>query len=872
MIGGLVFLHPFILAGLAALPALWLLLRVTPPPPRVIPFPPARFLAGLASEETTASRTPWWILLLRLLCLALIVVGLAGPVLHPAAALPGRGAVRIVIDDGWASAQGWTIMIDAAEDAARRAARDNRPVYLLTTAPPPGGGIPVQQGPFTEGAALSALRGLTPHPWPSDYDAAGKAAAAAPVHAALTSLWLTTGLQDEAADGFAELLQTEGGLIAYAPRAGHLPILLRPLKADGATLTARAASVETLTPDLQLQATGTAGRVLGEAPFEENGTASLDLPAALRADVRQLRLPARGGAGGVLLLGDQFRRRLVGIAADTADNDAHLTDPVFYIRAALSPGADLVTGPIKTLLARKPAVIILPDIGALPADELGALDKWVRNGGLLLRFAGPNMTQGTQFLTPVALHAGDRATGGAMSWTKPQTLGPFPPPSPYFGLTVPKDIAVNQQLLAEPEPGLAGLTWAALTDGTPLVTAKPLDRGLLVLVHTTATPDWSNFALSGLFVQMLQRTIAMAGQSPSTGTETSGMLQPRLILDGFGRLQSPPAWVQPLPAQDAASAAITARHPPGYYGDGARQVALNAGASLPVLSRLPALPNGAEQRAYGDHAREIDLTPRLLMAAFLLFLLDWLAMIGLRTGARFFLAAIMLCIACAGPAHATDPNAAKYAANFYLAYIRTGDAVLDAESEQGLNALAGTLRQRTSVEASGVAAVDPARDELSFFPLLYWPVANNPTPLPPETLRRVQDYLDHGGTILFDTHDQGQATGGRKLQTLTEGLNIPPLMPVPQDHVLTKSFYLLRNFPVRYDEGTLWVEETSSAGRDGVSSVVVADHGWAAAWSDGGDVGEMDRRFGVNLVLYALTGNYKNDQVHLKQIIERLRQ
>ncbi len=114
---------------------------------------------------------------------------------------------------------------------------------------------------------------------------------------------------------------------------------------------------------------------------------------------------------------------------------------------------------------------------------------------------------------------------------------------------------------------------------------------------------------------------------------------------------------------------------------------------------------------------------------------------------------------------------------------------------------------------------------------------------------------------------------------------MPPLVPVPPDHVLTKSFYLLHDFPGRWNSGTLWVEPVEDRVNDGVSSVIVGGNDWAGAWAvdgqgrsayaivPGGEPQrEMAMRFGVNLVMYVLTGNYKSDLVHVPAILERLGQ
>jgi hypothetical protein len=164
--------------------------------------------------------------------------------------------------------------------------------------------------------------------------------------------------------------------------------------------------------------------------------------------------------------------------------------------------------------------------------------------------------------------------------------------------------------------------------------------------------------------------------------------------------------------------------------------------------------------------------------------------------------------------------------------------------------------------------------------------------LSPRAVERLNRYLATGGTIFFDTRDQGEGgTGGlagsatQRLRQIAAGLNIPPLEPVPPDHVLTKSFYLLQEFPGRWAGGQIWVQPTEDRVNDGVSTVIIGSNDYAGAWAvdaqgrpayavvPGGEPQrEMAYRFGVNLVMYTLTGNYKSDQVHVPAILERLGQ
>lgn len=255
---------------------------------------------------------------------------------------------------------------------------------------------------------------------------------------------------------------------------------------------------------------------------------------------------------------------------------------------------------------------------------------------------------------------------------------------------------------------------------------------------------------------------------------------------------------------------------------------------------------------------------------------------------------------------AKDDFAIKATAQTHLAYVITGNADVDAIVKAGMSGLTLFLAQRTALEAGEPVGVDPARDELSFFPLIYWPiVAGGPKP-PQDALNKIDAYMKQGGTVIFDTRDAieappdpngaSQTPGMITLRNVLSSLDVPELEPVPREHVLTKTFYLLRDFPGRFTAGQTWVEalprETDdddttrpARGGDGVSPIIITSNDLAGAWAlrpDGQPMlpltpgeprqREFAFRAGVNIVMYTLTGNYKADQVHAPALIERLGQ
>jgi hypothetical protein len=253
-----------------------------------------------------------------------------------------------------------------------------------------------------------------------------------------------------------------------------------------------------------------------------------------------------------------------------------------------------------------------------------------------------------------------------------------------------------------------------------------------------------------------------------------------------------------------------------------------------------------------------------------------------RTGAAALIA-VLLTSSHAAWAVGDDKAAIELSSKIYLAYVETGNSAIDHVSEAGLGGLAHILQSRTSIDSIAVTSVNPDQDELVFFPLLYWPLSPASAPLSQKAAIRVNNYLRHGGMILFDSGYDGGTLTATSMQVLLAGVDIPPLVQIPENHVLHRSFYLLDEFPGRNAGGELWLEPEEMASFDGVAAVIAGSGGWAGAWAVGDDGrplypctpgGETQReyafRFGVNLVMYALTGNYKSDQLHAQALLERL--
>lgn len=929
----LAFTSPWLLMALLSLPVIWWLLRLTPPKPQEEVFPPTRILAKLQEKEETPAQSPWWLTLLRLLMAALVILAMAGPILNPQeSTLNGEGPVMIVMDDGWASAEDWETRRNTALALATEAKDAGRTVILESTA----GHENWSSEPLTPEAAASLLEASESLPIEPNHT---KTASALPAKIRATNpgqiVWLSDGLSREGTETLAEAIRTANTATTLYEADTENLVIIETISNEPSELFGNLTRAQSIgAQEVSVIARDLKGVVISRvnALFEDGETKTkftFDGPVELRNQIARLEVNTAKNAAAVQLLDENNRRRLVGlISGETYDLNQPLLSPLYYISKALEPFSDLrrstdanVTASVPELINQGVSAIALADVGVITETAEEQLAKWVENGGLLIRFSGPRLASAPQGnLLPVDIRPGDRNLGGALSWETPKSLAAFERESPFFGITPPRDVVVKKQLLALQEAQLEEKTWATLEDGTPLVTAEKRGGGWIVLFHVGSDAEWSNLPLSGTFVEMLRRTVNLSRSNGTATTQNESIsLPPLRILNGEGQFIPPDTSIKPLVVEADQALVVTAENPPGFYGTEDGFTALNLFEEETTLTPL------ADTNFIDDFSKQNYLTKGsfdfkvwLLVAAAILLLIDCLAVLWMsgalrsrKTNKRALASIMLVGLALTLLSNATSSLAQQTDENFdfqsalktRLAYVTTGINEVDNISQAGMEGLTFFISSRTALEPGEPIGLDISQDELSFYSLIYWPVDPRAELPSAETIARIDAYMKEGGSILFDTRDQVSGVLGgtsaspaaRTLQQILSTLDIPPLEPVPTDHVLTKSFYLLDHFPGRYAGGDLWVEKSQelnpTEGRrparagDGVSSIMITSNDFAGAWAVDGSLRPLlptippdptqrnyAFRSGVNLMMYALTGNYKADQVHLPALLDRLGQ
>ena len=339
----------------------------------------------------------------------------------------------------------------------------------------------------------------------------------------------------------------------------------------------------------------------------------------------------------------------------------------------------------------------------------------------------------------------------------------------------------------------------------------------------------------------------------------------------------------------------------GLYGANAFALALNLtsinGPITPdfLFSDLPASIADLPKR-HIENLAEQSLSPPLRTIALILIALDGFISLYLRGHLKLafrtsaILSALLVSFSAFDDAQAQ--NVQKGAFDVQLACVETGKADIDQKCLKGLTGLTLELRRRTSVWPAEPVLVRADNENLGLYPVLYWPILTSAAPLSDQEVSNISNYMRQAGLIIFDTGlEQDRRSFNPKdveatrdaLRRVVGRLDLPPLELLQNDHVLSHAFYILDQYPGRHIGQPTWVEHGTKGESGQVSTVIIGGNDWVSPWAienrpnpravphfSGNRQQEIALRFGINAVIYALTGTYKSDQVHLPALIERV--
>ena len=410
-------------------------------------------------------------------------------------------------------------------------------------------------------------------------------------------------------------------------------------------------------------------------------------------------------------------------------------------------------------------------------------------------------------------------------------------------------------------------------------------EGEIILFHIGANNDWSNLPMSSLFPDMINRVLLFSKNYNSSNLKNLNLNKE---INGFGNLVSPKKVVTIDSFDKLKTIKPSFNNPPGQYENNQISIVLNLSTNIKQYETQKKDTNVLSNYSF---KKTKDLSSTILKIILTMFILDILITIMIKNNVNFFkiftkrnnlLVFILFFL-----------SFMKFdtlnASETFLAYIKIKKPQIDNISENGLETIRNLLITRTSINPKGVIGLDIKSDDIFSYPFIYWPLTKNLLNIKKQEIIKIKNYLNNGGIFFFDIIGFSRKNLNlkekkfEKIRFFLNEIGANELSIIPKGHTLTKSFYLLNKFPGKWDNRILFVENNNLEYKDGVSSIILGFNNWAKAWAldnnnlplfpvvPGGErQRELSYRFGINIAMYALTGNYKSDQIHSKSILKRL--
>jgi len=885
------FLEPAIFAALASLPIVWWLLRRFPPTPEKVIFPSLAIIKQLHSQPRTNRKTPPWLLIFRITLLMFAILAFAKPYFDSNKKdmtawnnIAQSSKVIIIVDDGYGFAQNSSSIKQSGDRIINTAGINNAQTAVISASD----AATIKHISFTNTELAKAiLHQISPKAYLPDRTAIIQNLHNSADYSSARIFWLSDGL--DANDSLIqEAKHKPDNFFIFKPELSKLPVCIKKIESsvdgfdiDVERLSQRSSNVFTI------EGRGRDNSVIltETRKFETSAlTANVIIKPAREVRNHLTRLTINGGtnACAVWLMDDESAVKSAGIiTSSNADNQPFLQEK-YYLTKALEGYAQIDYGNVDELLKAASGLLILPDSTIINTSDSAKLQQWVENGGILLRFAGKNLEDKLKagdtedILLPVKISS-IFSYGGIANISGQQKLKKFEEKIPLANLSYGSTVNIRKLAIPATQSNTHEV-WARLEDGSPLITSQSRKSGRIIFVHTTANNDWSDFALSGTFVSFVQNILSISG---GTHTVKEGFAKQTEELDGYGNLTSITT------ANDIKDIQSLRSNPEkfksGYYSSGQASIAVNMGRSYGLT---PINYNAAID--YNENTGSKDFTVILaIIAAIMLGIDSILSLVKtMYKSAQKMLVTLFITFALI-PTQSLAKNSSEENPAFKttIAYVQTGNAKLDRSTEAGITRLSNELANRTSAICNAPVSINLERDDISLYPILYVPIYEG-TFIGVDGMKKLHSFIRTGGLVIFDTMDGADISTALSVNPvliyMLNAMGVSNFEKVNDKHVLLKTFYLLKEIRGRFDDSTTLVEKADENVNDGVSPIIITSAALAQGLSvdeNGGNShiisggsekdGEMIVRSGINIAMYALTGNYKADKIHTNIIEER---
>ncbi len=892
------FANPLALWAIGSLPLIYLVVKTFPPAPKSFNFSSLYLLKSISSDTITRSKCPIWLLIFRILLILVIIIYFSKPFINSSKLDNKIENYFVFLDAGWSTASEWENYKDTLLEIMLEAKKLNKKFYLLRSNPDKERDSTIM---FQSTNQLSDyLNEQPPSPWQFNLDKTINKLDKTKFKKNTRYFYILSDFDYYPNEKrISSIIKEKYPNIEIINLVSRIKVLDKPsIIADNIEIKVKRLGNFFSEDQFYLKMVSKDGQVIyyKNYNFKKNDHTVIireKFPLSLINRLEKIEIVDQNHAAGKFYFDDLNKKKIIGIVSEIIDyKENPLLSSVYYIKKALGNENKIIINNLENLISANIDILILPDVGLIEEKLSIILKKWISNGGLLIRFSGPKLAKEyTNFITTEKTYKKIRFLGGQLSWEDEPIIESFPDNSIFRGLEIPDDIVIRKQLMLDFKGNQKYTVLGSLKDGTPLITSKEYDKGKIILFHFTANNDWSNIPITNLFVEMLYRTTLFNSIRKNDSLEEVKM---KYFIDGFGKIQKPDKIIKIKDGIKLQKSHPSPKNIPGIYENDELSIALNLSGNLKYDQFVKESYKNTTEEVFFKKSIS-DLSKIFLYLIIIFSIVDIIATLMIKINSNilktfkkkigylsmFFL---LFCFIKNDNLKAND-----YFNETYLAYVKSANENKNKITKRGLNTLSEVLDRRTSISPRGVIEVDIEKDEIFYFPFLYWPIGKTLPDLSARTITKVKDYLFKGGIIFFDAYEikinnSSDSKNLKKMVSFLRKINSNELINIDKKHTLSKSFYLLNSFPGRWNKNLILTDKNDKRINDGVSSIVLGFNDWASAWAlDENNYpiypvvpgGEKQREFayrvGVNITMYSLTGTYKNDQIHSKSILERLK-
>ena len=888
------FVYPYLLFIALFLPFIWIFLKTSPPLPNLKKFPAIIFLAKKKSLDQTPEKISYPMVILRLVILIFLIIGFSQPQINKA----NNNQIQnlIVLDNSWLSGTSWIDRKQKIIELIQSQESELNNFSIITT-------TEFSKGNFFNlynkkpSEIIEFVSSLEPLSWEPNYSLLYKKLKENK-RIYDNIYWFTEPLIDKDKESLYSYLSKKNLKIIKSSEKKILPIVKFSQKENNTYEFVISHPLNIFSEGV-IDSFDQEKNLLYRVPYEGKSIQKneifftkiyINIPLSIREKISYFQINKINSSATKIYLNKIQTKKTIGIVSINQNEKAlKFNSGNYFVDKALDNKFEIKKDSLENLIDMKLKLLFVDDLFLINKLIDAKIISWVKKGGTLIKFGGTNTINNMLDESESSLKDNFSLTGriinvdSQLSLKKSLKISNISINSPLYGLTVPDDIKVKQYIESQPSVTSKKINiWLSLENGTPLISSISLQKGKIIFFHIPSNATWSNLPLSYFFLEIIERII---NQTQGEKLKKDKILKPFLNLNAMGELVKPSA--QSLNIDNKIikdSVKVNYDYPPGLYKDNEDFYALNQSDNLYYDFKIV---KDFKSQGFQEitNNRTLNFKPFFLISAFFLFFLDTLVTLFLRQLLKIertkFLLVILILIFSSSNSHSKSLDIEKVMSN-KIGYIVTGNDKVDKITHNGLKVLSKFISSKTAAIFSEPTPIDLKEDKLLYYPIIYWPTDSGLNELP----KKIKRFLNDGGLLLIDCKlDELNFMINKCLdsfQKLLKNNQIGQFKEIDEKHAMSKSFYIINNFPGRKNN-SIYFATTELGDFDNTASVIIGNNDWVGAWAKNenneflfsllqNDLKQrnVSFKFGVNLLIYSLTGNYKTDQVHIPEFLKRI--